>query len=390
MRPSPESSDASESVKATSNQTDLAQELYQLAKYEIIDFAIILLDESASIISWNAGSEHLFQYTEAEVLGKSADLIFTAEDRRNQQPQIELAGARETGRAEDERWHVRKDGSRFMASGVLTGIRNQQGELRGYAKVLRDITERMKADALLQQARHYDSLAVLAGGIAHDFNNLLTGILGNNSLALDELPTFSPARALLKTAIQSSHRGAELTRSLLAYAGKGRFTSRRLEFSQILSDLRPVLRRSVSNKINLEFSLPGGSPRFLGDPAQIEDLILNIVANAADAMDSQPGRILIASGSEPLDRAQLDSLGAAYAIPGLFVYCEVADQGLGMDEKTVARIFEPFFTTKFLGRGLGLAAVSGIVRQYKGAIRVISLLGKGTTFRVFFPAQPSE
>ena len=372
------------------SQPDIADELFQLAKYNIVDFAIILMDSSAAIRSWNAGAEQIFQYTEAEVLGQTGDLIFTSEDRRNHQPQVEIGKARETGRAEDERWHVRKDGSRFMASGVMTALRNPQGDLRGYAKVLRDITDRMKADALLQQARHYDTLAILAGGVAHDFNNLLTSILGNTSLALDQLPSQSPVRELLEDAGAASHRGAELTRYLLAYTGKGRYISQRLEWSQAISKLRQVLERSVPNNIHLEFSLAPGLPEFLGDPVQIDDVILNLVVNAAEAMQKEPGEILISSGSELLDRSHLDSLGAPDASPGVFVYCGVVDEGCGMDEKTLARIFEPFFTTKFLGRGLGLAAVSGIVKQSKGAIRVCSRLGTGTTFRVFFPALPAK
>ena len=391
MHPSSESAEVpASSSSPTDGQQEIAEELFQLAKYNIVDFAIILIDSSGAIRSWNAGAQQIFQHAEAEVLGKPSDLLFTSEDRRSHQPQLEMNQARETGRAEDERWHIRKDSSRFMASGVLTALRNRQGDLRGYAKVLRDITDRIKADALLQQARHYDTLAILAGGVAHDFNNLLTSILGNTSLALDQLPPLTPVRELLEAAVIASHRGAELTRYLLAYTGKGRFVSRRLEWSRALSKLRHVLERSVPNNIHLEFSLAPGLPEFLGDPVQIDDVILNLVVNAGEAMQNQPGTILISSGSESLDRSHLNSLGAADAEPGVFVYCEVADEGCGMDGKTLASIFEPFFTTKFLGRGLGLAAVSGIVKQSKGAIRVVSRLGTGTTFRVFFPALSAE
>ncbi len=371
------------------SRPEIADTLFELAKYEIIDFAIILMDASACITSWNAGAAQIFQYTEAEVLGMSSDMIFTSEDRQNQQPEREREEAKANRRAEDERLHVRKDGSRFMASGVLTALRDSQGELRGYAKVLRDVTDRLKADQILQQARHYDALAVLAGGVAHDFNNLLTSILGNTSLALDQLPSLAPTRNLLEAAVKSSQRAAELTRYLLAYAGKGRFVLRRLELTQIISEPRSVLERSIRQNLQLEFSLAGGLPEFLGDPLQIEDVILNLVVNAAEAMESQPGKILISSGCESLDRAQLDGLSAGDAKPGHFVYCEVVDHGVGMDDNALGRIFEPFFTTKMLGRGLGLAAVSGIVRQCKGAIRVSSRPKQGSTFRVLFPALPA-
>lgn len=389
MHRPPEPSEALENdARRADKEPEISDELFQLAKYAIVDFAIILMDASASIKSWNAGAERIFQYTENEVLGKSANLIFTLEDRLNLESQAEIDGAMQNGRADDERWHVRKDGSRFMASGVLTALRDRHGNIRGFAKVLRDVTDRLKADAILQQARHYDTLAVLAGGVAHDFNNLLTSILGNTSLALDRLPMLSPARELLEAAVVSSHRGAELTRRLLAYAGTGRFVCKRLELSQLVSELLPILERSVPPKIHLDVDLAPGLPEILADPMQIDDVILNLVVNGAEAMAGQPGTILISTGSAHLDRNQLDSLNAAGASPGEFVYCQVADPGTGMDDKTMARIFEPFFTTKFLGRGLGLAAVSGIVRQCKGAIRVTSRLGEGATFQVFFPAQP--
>ena len=367
-----------------------ADHLLRLVKEGVTDYAIILMNEAGLITSWNAGAERIFQYREAEILGQSCLTIFTREDRANHQAKAELESAIANGRADDEREHVRKDGTCFIASGVLTALHDENGELKGFVKVMRDITVRQKADRTLQQARHYETIAVLAGGFAHDFNNLLTSILGNISLVLDHLPTDSLSRRALTEAVDSSRRAAELTRLLLAYAGKGQFVNRRLQLSGLVADLGDLLRSSVSKRLRLQCEFGRNLPDITGDPAQIEQVVMNLVINAAEAMETKPGTISVSTGLAQLDQAHLDCLALSAAVPGNFVYFDVTDTGIGMDNKTLARVFDPFFTTKFIGRGLGLAAVSGIVRQHRGAIQVASKPGEGTSMRVYFPAWASS
>ncbi|MDQ6677215.1 MAG: PAS domain S-box protein [Acidobacteriota bacterium] len=351
------------------------------------DYAIILLNASGHIVSWNAGAERIFGYSEAEILGQAAQVIFTPEDRRNCQPEQEMQTALARGWAEDDRWHLRKDRTRFLASGVLSALRDEEGQLQGFVKILRDITERQKHEQLLEQARKLETVGMLAGGVAHDFNNLLTSILGNTSLALEELSPFSSLRSLLEPVVHSSERAASLTRQLLAYAGKGRFESRPFELSSLVSQIRVRLEDAMPGNVRLEFGLAPGLPEVEGDPSLIEQVWMNLTLNAGEALEGREGTVRVETGFRSLVQRQIEELGGGEAAPGFYVYGKVIDTGMGMEEKIQAKVFDPFFTTKFLGRGLGLAAVSGILRQHKGMIRVFSRPGEGSTFQFFLPVR---
>ncbi len=260
----------------------------------------------------------------------------------------------------------------------------------GLAIFGRDVTERRRFNERLQQTQKLESLGLLAGGIAHDFNNLLTGIMGNASLALDELPSDSQVRENLEAVVSASARAATLTRQLLAYAGKGRFVIEQLNLSEMVREITNLLRTSMPRTVELRLELQEGLPSIEGDSAQLQQLIMNLVINAAESVEEgKTDTVRIITRLEWVNQAYIDRMVAPNGVSsGTYVTLEVSDTGRGMDSETLSRIFDPFFTTKFTGRGLGLAAVMGMVRGHKGALHVESTPGKGSSFKVLFP--PSD
>jgi two-component system cell cycle sensor histidine kinase/response regulator CckA len=271
---------------------------------------------------------------------------------------------------------------------------DDQGELWGAIEVARNITERKRAEeertrmeAQMREVQKLESLGVLAGGIAHDFNNLLMAILGNADLALLALSIASPARPHVEEISRGSLRAADLCRQMLAYSGKGRFVIGRYDLGEIVQEMAQMLKVSVSKKANLRYSFTAALPAVEVDATQMRQVIMNLIINASEAMEDQNGFISVVTGVMDCDRAFLAESYLDDNLPeGKYVYLEVADTGCGMDDDTRRRIFDPFFTTKFTGRGLGLAAVLGIVRGHQGAIKVYSEPGQGTTFKVLLPA----
>ncbi len=247
--------------------------------------------------------------------------------------------------------------------------------------------ENRKLQQQLLQVQKLESLGVLAGGIAHDFNNLLTAILGGTSAALLSLPRESPAVPALESAMSGAQRAADLTRQLLAYTGKGHFDVRPLDLSVHVRELVQLLETMIPKKVQLRLELGVGLPSIEADVAQLQQIIVNLVVNGAEATGEDGGTVLVVTGTQEVDATYASTLFTPGEIePGRYVFVEVHDTGCGMDEATQARIFDPFFTTKFTGRGLGLAAVLGIVRTHGGALKVYSTPGRGTTFKVFFRA----
>jgi CheY-like chemotaxis protein len=238
----------------------------------------------------------------------------------------------------------------------------------------------------LQEAQKLESLGVLAGGIAHDFNNLLTGILGNASFARLDIPANSPAQASLEQVELAAQRAADLCKQMLAYSGKGRFVVQQLDLSQLVRETGDLLQISISKTCALKYALAEGLPAISADATQVRQIIMNLVINASEAIGDRSGVISIATGVMHADRDYLTEAHLSPNIPeGEYVFLEVSDNGIGMSGETRARIFDPFFTTKFTGRGLGLAAVLGIVRGHHGALKVYSEPGRGTTFKLLLP-----
>ncbi|MBV8732370.1 MAG: response regulator, partial [Acidobacteriia bacterium] len=249
------------------------------------------------------------------------------------------------------------------------------------------VTQRKELERHLLQKDKLESLGLLAGGIAHDFNNLLVGILGNASLALETITSNNPARPMLKDVMMAAETAANLTRQLLAYAGKGRFLTEPIDLSDLVQQIAVLLQTSIPKNVQLRLELTDHLPCVEADLAQMQQVIMNLVLNGAEAIADAQGTVLITTGVQQVDEDYIATvLVPAQITPGDYVCLQVHDTGSGMTQETMDRIFDPFFTTKVTGRGLGLAAVLGIVRGHKGAIKVYSTLGQGTTFKLLFPA----
>ncbi len=250
--------------------------------------------------------------------------------------------------------------------------------------------ERRRVQVKLLHAQKLESLGVLAGGIAHDFNNLLVGILGNAGLALAELPEDSPARQTLRDVETAALRASELTRQMLAYAGRGQFVVQPVNLTLLVEEMANLLASAVAKSARLDYVFSRDLPPVEADATQLRQVVMNLITNASEALSSSPGTIRVVTGVMRADRAYLADTHLGAGLPeDEYAYLEVKDDGHGMHPATLARIFDPFFSTKFTGRGLGLAAVLGIVRTHRGAIRVASAPGQGTTIRVLLPVMPA-
>jgi len=258
---------------------------------------------------------------------------------------------------------------------------------------IQDITERRKLEeervALEQQLRQVqklESLGVLAGGIAHDFNNILMAIIGNADLALMRIDQASPARENLAQIGKAATRAADLAKQMLAYSGKGRFSVESIDLNEVLEDMLHLLEISISKKAVLRLNLQDSLPPVEADATQIRQIVMNLIINASEAIGDASGVIAITTGALECTREYLKDVWLDEKIQeGSYLFLEVSDSGCGMEKETLAKLFDPFFTTKFTGRGLGMAAVLGIIRGHKGAIKVYSEAGKGTTFKVLLP-----
>jgi PAS domain S-box-containing protein len=277
------------------------------------------------------------------------------------------------------------DGSIVGTTGVARDVTERK---LAEQKALRAEEERRKLELSVLQAQKLESLGVLAGGIAHDFNNLLTTILGSADLALNEVSPLSPARLYLDDIDRVSRRAADLCRQMLAYSGKGRFVIQALSLNDLVGEMGQLLSVSISKKALLKHEFAASLPSVMADATQLRQVVMNLITNASEAIGDASGVITLRTGALQCDHEYFVGVvdDSEQHEPGLYAYLEVADTGAGMDADTLARIFDPFFSTKFAGRGLGLAAVLGIVRGHKGALKVESRLGYGTTFRVLLPA----
>lgn len=264
-------------------------------------------------------------------------------------------------------------------------VKTEEGRVIAIQLVIQDITEKKRFDEHLLHTAKLESLGVLAGGIAHDFNNLLVGIMGNASLVLDNLPPTSPVRPLAEDIVAASERAAQLTGQMLAYSGRGRFVVQKVDVSDLIRQTVPLIQVSIPRIVELRLDLGHSLPPVEIDVTQIEQLIMNLIINGAEAIpEARPGVVTISSFERLIGESDLETAGGLAA--GSYVAIEVRDDGCGMDERTKSRIFDPFFTTKFTGRGLGLAAVLGIVRGHKGRIQVDTIPGRGSAFQVLLPA----
>ncbi len=341
--------------------------------------AIFLTAVDGRIFAANPSACAMFGMSEREIRENGRAALIAPDDPR-------VAAALETrlreGRVHAEFTFVRKDGSRFEGD-VTSIVLDEAGDA---FVIVHDITERKMEEERLRQAQKLESLGLLAGGVAHDFNNLLVGVIGNASLASEMLEADHPAAELVQGVIKAGEQAAHLTRQMLAYSGKGKFLMEQLDLSVLVPEMVSLVQPSIPKKIALRMDLDDKLPSIEADRGQVQQVFMNLALNAAEAIGSQEGAITVSTGLQVVDDAFVRIHPEAASLePGQYVSLAVRDTGCGMDESTRAKIFDPFFSTKFIGRGLGLAAVAGILRGHKAAILVTSAPGRGTTFTVLFP-----
>ncbi len=367
-------------------------ERYQYLVQEAQD-AIILGDPDARIIEVNDRATELYGYSHDEFLSLRFDDVVPPENRDALREHLEQTKA--GNHTTHELVAMHKDGSCIPIE-VSDRVFSVDGQTMIQA-IVRDISERKQTEekrlALERQLQHsqrLESLGVLAGGIAHDFNNILTTILGHADLALHDMPLSTPGRRSVQEIVSASRKAADLCRQMLAYSGRGQFIIEEIDLRALIEDMLNLLKSSIPKTVLLNLNLGKNLPRMRGDVSQINQIVMNLVINAAEAIGERSGVITISAGAQECSVDYFGKSRAPEILPaGLYVTLEVSDTGAGMDQRTIDQIFEPFFTTKFTGRGLGLSAVLGIVRGHNAGIVVYSEQGKGSTIKVLFPAVES-
>ena len=364
---------------------------FRLLVQGVTDYAIYMLSPEGRITNWNAGAERIKGYASSEVIGEHFSRFYTPEDVDRGLPEKALAAALRDGRYEAEGWRCRKDGSRFWA-GVLVDAIYDNGQLIGFAKITRDLSERREAQIQLEQSREQlfqaqkmEAIGQLTGGIAHDFNNLLTGITG--SLELLKARIAQGRLGDLDRFITAAHgaalRAGSLTHRLLAFARRQALDPKQISANSLVTDMRDLVQRTVGPGIKVKTTLMSGLWPNLCDPHQLENAILNLCINARDAMPAG-GQLTIETANVCIDERGARERDMQ---PGQYTEICVTDTGTGMPPDVVARVFEPFFTTKPLGQGtgLGLSMIYGFVKQSDGQVRITSELGVGTSVRIYLP-----
>jgi PAS domain S-box-containing protein len=404
-------------------QAQEASERYRMIVESAVDYAIFTCGLDGRITSWNSGAQAILGYLPEAIIGEPCARIFMAEDVIADVPGAEMRAAHEGISVRAERWHRRRDGTRFWCSGRMVALRDRRGSVVGYLKILYDrsvekeardslealnaeledrvaerthdlaeanarlraeIAEREKASEQIRQLQKMEALGQLTGGIAHDFNNLLTAILGGLEVTRRRIEDPRSLR-LIDSSISAAQRGAKLIAQLMAFARKQNLHVEYLPLNTLVHDMQELLERSVGAGVRLAYDLAPEVWPVMADANQVQTALLNLAINARDAM---PG-----GGSLRIETRNLCVTHAAADLPaGEYAALSVVDTGTGMSEEVQARLFEPFFTTKEIGKGtgLGLAQVYGFVRQSGGGVRVQSVVAQGTTITILLPRSAGE
>jgi len=364
-----------------------SEERFRLLVQGVTDYAIFMLDPEGIISNWNPGAERLKGYTEKEIVGQHFSRFYTPEDIAEGLPGKALRVAAETGRFENEGWRVRKDGSRFIAHAIIDTIRNDMGELIGFAKITRDITDKKqteealkKANSALFQAQKMEALGKLTGGVAHDFNNLLSVLSSGLDVMLMQHEDSGELK-MLESMQRAVLRGRTLTQQLLSFARQQPLLAEKYDINKLIEGFEGVFRRAGNTLIRFNIKLGTNIRRVMVDAARFESALLNLIVNSRDALP-QGGTISIMTENATLKAGEIGSL------EGDYVKITVKDNGLGMPAETAAQAFEPFFTTKEMGKGtgLGLSQVYGFIVQSGGDVELKSKVGAGTTVSLYLPA----
>ena len=361
-----------------------SEERYRSVIEQAQDMIFLVDLDTLAIVQANQAFHRTLGYDPSALPGLSLYSLVDADTdsvRRNL-AQVTQRGSASIGR----RVYRHADGSTREVE--VTGSLLRSGGRSLMVTLARDISERIATERVLQQSQKLESLGILAGGIAHDFNNLLTAMMGNLSLAQLKSHASSPSWPYLDALEKTLQKAADLTRQMLAYSGKGHFIKRVVDLNQAVEEMTHLLSVSISKSITLRFDLGKGLPPLEADPVQLQQVVMNLVTNASDAIGDKDGVIRIATRLLELEAGRIAQDFPAQAVePGPHLVLEVADSGCGMDAETLQRIFEPFFTTKVKGRGLGLSAMLGILRGHHAGIRITSVLGQGTAFHIYLPAK---
>ena len=365
-------------------QRALEAELRYRALFEAVSEGFSHVDAQENFILANPAAERIFGVPTGGLVGRSLKAFLAPEDVA----QIERETAKRTqGQSSFYPLDiVRPDGVRRSLTVNVSPVWAPDGSYGGASAFFQDVTEKNMTEETLRQAQKLESMGVLAGGIAHDFNNLLSAIMGNLNLLQLELPSGSQSMRLLTTMEAAANRAASLTKQMLAYSGRGRFQIRELSLNESVTELTELLQVGVTKGVALAFDLAPDLPAISADPSQMQQLLMNLVTNASEALEGRPGCIQVSTRV-----VELDALAAARASvhapvkKGPHVVLEVKDDGTGIGPEVLPHIFDPFFTTKESGRGLGLSAMLGILRGHGAGIEIKSRPGLGSTFSLFFP-----
>lgn len=365
----------------------------------VVDYAIFQLDPDGIVSTWNVGAQRIKGYTPNEIIGSHFSRFYTEDDRTAGVPERALKRAAAEGRYEAEGWRLRKDGSRFWASVVIDPIYDDSRTLVGFAKVTRDITERMEAQRTLKEtqeqlavAQKMEAVGQLSGGIAHDFNNLMMIVLGNLEAAQRHIKQFSPSGNLqraLNNATRGAQRASALTSRLLAFSRRQPLDPKQIEVNKFVTGAVDFLQRSLGETVQIQGIGAAGLWPIEADPNQLESALVNLAINARDAMPNG-GKLTVEAANVFADE---DYARANPELsPGQYVVICVSDTGTGMPPDVVNHVFEPFFTTKEAGHGtgLGLSQVYGFVKQSGGHVKIYSELDHGTTVKMYFPRMIAE
>jgi len=369
----------------TSQLVDTERRFQHLVE-AVTDYALYMLDPDGNVVNWNAGAERIKGYSRAEIVGSNFSIFWTDEDRLAGTPQKALAEAALHGKYEAEGWRVRKDGTRVWVNATINAIKGPGGELLGFAKITRDLTERRAAEERARQAQKMEGIGQITGGVAHDFNNLLTIIIGNLETLQRNVPQMDVERLRrsAENAMRGARRAESLTQRLLAFSRQQPLDPMPTDVGRLVTGMSELFRRTLGELVSIETVRDGGLWQAYVDPNQLELTILNLAVNARDAMPAG-GKLTLETANVYLDEKYAAT--QAEVIPGQYVMLAVTDSGVGMPDAVKARAFDPFFTTKDIGHGtgLGLSQVYGFVKQSRGHVKIYSEPGEGTTIKLYFP-----
>ena len=365
------------------------RERFQLLVESVSDYAIYMLDPHGKVVSWNSGAERILGYSSDVIMGRHHSTFYPPEAQGTAQEELNQASM--SGRSESEGHRVRQDGSLFMANEIITPVRAGDGRLTGFAKVTRDISERVRTEAekealqaQLHQAQKLETVGQLAGGVAHDFNNLLSVITNATSFAISALPKGHDVQEDLRDVKSATKRATDLTRQLLIFSRRDLYKPQPINLNEVIRQALKLLTRALGERVVVQANLDESIGTIEADPGQLEQVLMNLAINARDAMPGG-GTVTIETAQVTIDDGSISQY--IDLSPGPHIRMTVSDTGTGMNPAVAQKAFDPFFTTKpkGSGTGLGLATVYGIVKGAHGHINVMSSEGLGTTFEILLP-----